>query len=103
MRVLLPDPDHTRLIVLDNPENERYLDKLLRERDCLAGVNGGYFHPDTRPIGLVVSEGRTLHPLVRAPLLSGMLVVTNGRLTLLRTQEFSPSASPSQALQTGHS
>lgn len=101
LRILLPDPAHTRLVVLDNPENRQYLGELLRERDCLAGVNGGYFHPDTRPLGLVVSEGRTLHPLVRARLLSGVLVVTSGRLALLRRKEFSASASPSQALQSG--
>jgi len=101
LRILLPDPAQTRLVVLDNPENKGYLDELFGEQDCLAGVNGGYFHPDTRPIGLVVSEGRTLHPLVRARLLSGVLVVTSGRLALLRRQEFSPSASPSEALQSG--
>ncbi len=101
LRILLPDPAQTRLVVFDNPENKGFLGDLARKRDCLAGVNGGYFHPDTRPLGLVVSEGHTLHPLVRARLLSGVLVVKNGRLTLLRVQEFSPSASPSQALQSG--
>lgn len=101
LRILLPDPAQTRLVVLDNPENKRYLGELFRARDCLAGVNGGYFHPDTRPLGLVVSEGNTLHPLVRARLLSGVLVVTSGQLALLRVQEFSASASPSQALQSG--
>ena len=101
LQILLPDPAHTRLVVLDNPQNERPLGALFKAQDCLAGVNGGYFHPDNRPLGLVVSAGRTVHPLVRAQLLSGVLVVTSGQLTLMRVQEFSPSASPSQALQTG--
>ncbi len=101
LRILLPDPAHTRLVVMDNPGNKDFLGDLLRERNCLAGANGGFFHPDTRPLGLVVSEGQTIHPLVRARLLSGVLVVTEDRLRLLRVGEFSPSASPSQALQSG--
>ncbi len=101
LRLLLPDPAHSRLVVLDNPGNKGYLGELLREQDCLAGANGGYFHPDTRPLGLVISEGNTVHPLVRARLLSGVLVVTDARVSLLRIREFSPSPSPSQALQSG--
>ena len=101
LRILLPDPSHTRLVVMDNPGNKGFLGDLLREQNCLAGANGGFFHPDTRPLGLVVSEGQTIHPLVRARLLSGVLVVTDEGLRLLRVGEFSPSASPSQALQSG--
>ncbi len=101
LRILLPDPARTRLAVMDNPGNKGFLRDLLQERNCLAGTNGGFFHPDTRPLGLVVSEGQTIHPLVRARLLSGVLVVTDERLRLLRVGEFSPSAAPSQALQSG--
>ena len=101
LRILLPDPTRSRLLVLDNPDNKGFLGELLRKQDCLAGVNGGYFHPDTRPLGLVISEGKTVHPLVRARLLSGVLVVTDERVSLLRMREFSPSPAPYQALQSG--
>lgn len=101
LRILLADPAQTRLVILDNPENKEYLGHLMKKNGCLAGVNGGFFHPDTRPLGLMVSEGQTIHRLVRARLLSGVLAVKDRRLSLLRVQEFSPSDAPSQALQSG--
>ena len=96
-----PDPVRTRLRVLDNPGNARRLEQAMREQDCLAGVNGGYFHSDTTPLGLVVSTGRRLHPLERTRLLSGLLIVPDRRPTLLRVREFSPSMAFSEALQVG--
>lgn len=99
--VILPDPTRSRLDVLDNPDNARWLDQAMIERGCVAGVNGGYFHPDTRPIGLVVSEGRQLHPFERARLLSGVLAVRERLPALLRVAEFTPESPLAGALQAG--
>jgi uncharacterized protein YigE (DUF2233 family) len=101
LHVAWPDPERTGLIVLDNPGNARRLDEVMKERGCLAGVNGGYFHPDTTPLGLVVSEGRKVHPLERARLLSGLLVMNGKEPALLRVGEFSRAAPLSDALQAG--
>ena len=101
LHLVLPDPKHTRLVVVDNPGNGRRIDQAMVERGCLAGVNGGYFHADTKPIGLVVSEGRRLHGYERAKLLSGVLAVKEGQPRLLRSKEYSASQPLSDGLQAG--
>ena len=87
--------------VMDNPEGAFDLGSAAAKRGALAAVNGGYFHPDRTPLGLLVRQGRTIHPLERAKLLSGLVVVTMDRIALLRTAEFRASANVREALQAG--
>ena len=90
------------LEVIDHPfADGTDLAAAMRAHDCLAGVNGNYFQPDRTPLGLVISNGRLLHPLQKARLLSGLLVVTPGRVSLLRAAEYRPNAWITQALQAG--
>jgi uncharacterized protein YigE (DUF2233 family) len=49
----------------------------------------------------MVSEGRKVHPLERARLLSGLLVMHGKEPALLRVSEFSRTARLSDALQAG--
>lgn len=87
--------------VMDNPEGDFDTGTAARKRGALAAVNGGYFHPDRTPLGLVVRQGLELHPLERARLLSGLVVVTPGGVALRRTAEFKRSAAVREALQAG--
>lgn len=67
-----------------------------------AGINGGYFHPDRQPLGLVISGGVTIHPEERARLLSGVLLVfANGSMRLQRVHEPRPKLDLREALQAG--
>lgn len=101
LTVIWPDPEKTRLVVLDNRGNTQRLDQAMTQRNCLAGVNGGYFQPDTTPLGLVVSEGHKIQGFHRSRLLSGLVIVQDNQLALLRRAEFSSATSPSNALQAG--
>ena len=87
--------------VMDDPEKRFDIGTAAQKRGALAAVNGGYFHPDRTPLGLVVRQGVELHPLERAKLLSGLVVVTRERIALLRVAEFKPSAAVREALQAG--
>ena len=87
--------------VMDNPAGAFDLGSAAVKRDALAAANGGYFHPDRTPLGLLVRQGATIHPLERAKLLSGLVVVTKDRIALLRTAEFKASANVREALQAG--
>jgi hypothetical protein len=98
--VVFTTTEHT-CVVMDNPAGELTLASAAKKRGVLAAVNGGYFHPDRTPLGLVVRDGKTLHPLERAKLLSGLVVVSKGGVTLQRASEFKQSASVRQALQAG--
>ena len=89
------------LRVIDNPESNDNLAAVMRRENCLAGVNGGYFDPDDKPVGLLISDGHLIAPLRKARLLSGVLVVSAGRIQLLRFAEYSPKRTATEALQCG--
>jgi exopolysaccharide biosynthesis protein len=91
---------HT-LAVMDNPQAAFTLATAAEKRGALAAVNGGYFHPDRKPLGLVVRQGKEVHGFERARLLSGLVVVRDGRVQLQRAGEFKPGASVREALQAG--
>lgn len=95
-----PPKTHT-FAVMDNPEGDFSLATAAQKRGAVAAVNGGYFHPDRTPLGLVVRKGVTIHPLERARLLSGLVVVTGERITLPRAGQFKMSAAVREALQAG--
>lgn len=86
--------------VIDNPGGD-VLAGVTRRLRAFAGVNGGYFDPENAPVGLVVSDGKLIAPFRKARLLSGVMVVTKGRLALLRAAEYSARKSAKEALQCG--
>lgn len=107
VRLAIFDAKRAAFRVVDQPADpRRSLGEVLRgpagER-VLAAVNGGYFHPDYTPLGLLAVDGQTVHPLERASLLSGLLVDTGAGPALLRREAYQPAAKtpPRQALQAG--
>lgn len=91
---------HT-LVVMDNPTGDFDTASAAKKRGALAAVNGGYFHPDRTPLGLVVRQGVEIHPLEKARLLSGLVVVEKGGVALRRPAEFKRSDVLREALQAG--
>ena len=87
--------------VIDNPTGEDDLAAVMRRSRGLAGVNGGYFDPQNVPVGLLISDGKLIAPFRKARLLSGVLVVTKGRVELLRSAEYSSRKGATAALQCG--
>lgn len=101
LHVVAFSPRTHTLAVMDNPERAFDLGTASLKRGALAAVNGGYFQPDRTPLGLVVRQGTELHPLEHARLLSGLVTVAGGRVSLLRFGEFKPSPAVHEALQAG--
>jgi hypothetical protein len=65
------------LRVIDQPTPPRNgLAHVMAQENCLAGVNGGYFDSDYAPIGLLIVDGKTIAPLQRARLLTGVLTAS---------------------------
>ena len=69
--------------------------------DAVAGVNGGYFQADGTPVGLLISDDRTVHKLEAAKLLSGVLFVRDGKPGLVRSSRFARMKNVTQAIQCG--
>lgn len=89
-------------VVDQGTDGEKDLAGAMMAAGANAGINGGYFHPDRQPLGLVVSGGVTIHPEERARLLSGVLLVfANGSMKLQRVHEPRPKLEVREALQAG--
>jgi hypothetical protein len=88
--------------VVDNPPDAKAaFPGLVAAAGGVAGINGGYFHPDDRPLGLMVSGGREIHGFEKAKLLSGVLAVRGHRIELVRSGVFKPGKDVQEALQAG--
>src|SRR6185436_6285203 len=74
--VVLFNPKTHAFAVMDNPDGAYDLSSAAEKRGALAGVNGGYFHPDKTPLGLVIRKGAEVHAQERAQLLSGIVSAT---------------------------
>lgn len=89
-------------VVDQGSEGDQSLASVMRNAGAVAGINGGYFHPDRRPLGLLVANGVTLHPEERARLLSGVLLVfANHSIKLQRVDEPRPKMAVRDAIQAG--
>jgi hypothetical protein len=87
--------------VVDNPGGDELI-SVAKRTHALAGVNGGYFDPQNAPVGLVISDGKTIAPFRKARLLSGVLVVNKSRVELVRSTEYSArKTGAAAALQCG--
>ena len=86
--------------VVDNPAGDD-LAATSRRLHGIAGVNGGYFDPENAPVGLLIADGKLIAPFRKARLLSGVMVVTKGRVELLRAAEYSSRKNAIAALQCG--
>lgn len=90
------------LRVIDQEEDSRLnLDEVMQRENCLAGVNGGYFDPEFKPVGLLIADGRTIAPLRRANLLSGILFSASGKVQIARFGDFSPKRKIDAAVECG--
>jgi exopolysaccharide biosynthesis protein len=90
----------TALQVIDNPEGES-LSAIMKREKCACGVNGGYFDPEFKPMGLRINDGRTLSPLRRTPLITGILLRSARGIDVVRVGEFSHVKKITAAIQSG--
>jgi exopolysaccharide biosynthesis protein len=91
-----------RLEAVSNSERKfGGLSEVIESTGAIAGSNGGYFDERLRPIGLLISNGRVLHGLQKAPLLTGIFYVKGDQLFLVRTPHFPGTNGIQQAIQCG--
>ena len=91
-----------RLRIIDQPNEPRVdLEEVMDRGNFLAGVNGGYFDPDYKPIGLLIVDGTMIAPLQKARLLSGVLSASAKKVQISRVAEFSIAQKPEAAVESG--
>ena len=89
------------LRVIDNPSGSENLANVMRRENFVAGVNGGYFDTEFRPLGLRVVDGTTRSPLIRARLLTGVLCASSRGIEIARLGEFSQKKKCESAVESG--
>jgi uncharacterized protein YigE (DUF2233 family) len=99
--VITFNPKTHAFAVLDNPDGAYDLGSASQKRGVHAAVNGGYFHPDRTPLGLVIRKGEQIHQLERAKLLSGIVSATATNVSIQRTGAFKLTPAIREALQAG--
>lgn len=83
------DSRRARLAVLDlGPGLAADWRERARAAGLIAAVNGGFFHPDGRPLGLVIAEGQAINRLETGKPLSGVLYGDGQGIHLMRLQAF---------------
>ncbi len=90
-----------QLVVINQPQPDGRLNQAMQSDDFIAGMNGGYFTPEFRPLGLVVSGGELHHAMQNSRLLSGVFAATRDRMFLLRKGEFRLGPRTRDAIQAG--
>lgn len=99
--ILFSVKTHELRVIDSSAPGSTKLESSLRGAGLVAGVNGGYFHENYRPVGLMIADGREIQPFERAKLLAGVLAVRGSRLEIVRSSKFSQSADLHQAIQCG--
>jgi uncharacterized protein YigE (DUF2233 family) len=91
-----------RLRIVDQAKEPRLdLEEAMSRGNFIAAVNGGYFDPDYKPIGLLVADGTIIAPLQKARLLSGVLSASARKVQISRVAEFSLAQKPEAAVECG--
>jgi hypothetical protein len=90
-----------RLAVLDDADGGGTMATAASEAGAVAAVNGGYFHPDRRPLGLVMSGSEKVHAYEKARLLSGLVLAGKDQLSIVRAAQYKPAKWMTDALQAG--
>ena len=90
MVVLYVDLNTVNAHVELNEEKKPLYDLL---KDAIAVANAGYFTREFKPTGLLINDGKVLHPFIKKAggAGSGVLVAKNGRVRLLERDEVKPN------------
>ncbi|HRK16867.1 MAG TPA: phosphodiester glycosidase family protein, partial [Prosthecobacter sp.] len=98
------DDRHLALRIVDQPDEQAggaRIEKIARELDASACLNGGFFQRDFTPLGQFVSDGRTTGAFTRSSLVSGAVLVRGGSPALVWNAEFTGAYGITQMLQAG--
>lgn len=90
----------------NDPEARKYsnLRDAMEQNGCIAGLNGGFFGADFKPLGGVWQDGKQVHPYyssARKGLASGVIWSGTGGIHIVRREHFKANSGVKQGIQTG--
>lgn len=102
LKILRVDLDRFQVRVLNSRAfglDRMEIKVLARRSQALAAINGGFFLPGYRPLGLMIVDGHEVNPLRKADW--GIFLIQDNQPRIIHTQEFQNDKNISQALQVG--
>ncbi|SKA94322.1 Predicted protein [Prosthecobacter debontii] len=102
--VVIFESTRCALRVLDQPSSHAgggAITPLMRNSGAIAGVNGGFFHPDFSTLGLMICDGRKTGQFTRSSLISGAVLMVANEPYLVWNDEFLGETGVAQMLQAG--
>ncbi|OYW72675.1 MAG: hypothetical protein B7Z37_24160 [Verrucomicrobia bacterium 12-59-8] len=102
LQIVIFDSRQFDLKVIDQPEDwagGSRITECMRGAAAVAGVNGGFFTPEFKPMGLMIAQGQHTGTWQTGPLLTGAVVVTS-QPQLLWNAEVDPEGA-SEFVQAG--
>jgi uncharacterized protein YigE (DUF2233 family) len=102
LKILRINPERFQVRVIDSRAfgvDRMEIKALARRTHALAAINGGFFLPDYRPLGILIVDGRQANPLRKADW--GIFMMQDNHPRIIHTKEFQNEGSISQALQVG--
>lgn len=102
--VVIFDSQRCALRILDQPTahaGSHVLSSIMRRAGAIAGVNGGFFHPDFSTVGLVIADGHSTGQFMQSSLVSGAMVVIGQEPYLVWNSEFLGKQGVTQMVQAG--
>ena len=102
LKILRISLDKFQVKVLDSRAfgaNRLEIKELTKKAQALAAINGGFFLPDYKPLGLLIVDGREVNPLRKADW--GVFLIQDNIPRIIHTTEYQNGWNISQALQVG--
>ena len=79
--------------------NRLEIKAMAQKSQALGAVNGGFFLPDYKPLGLLIVDGRETSPLRKADW--GVFLIQDNLPKIVHTKDFLPDKNISQGIQVG--
>lgn len=71
-----------KLVLIPNFSEEKSTQKIKEENSCIAGINGGFYDEENKPLGRFISEGRTYGDFINSALFNGYLSVIKNQVMI---------------------
>lgn len=84
----------------DSTSSSLAIPDLMARHNAIIGVNGGFFSPDLKPLGLRINEGKVKNPLKQTTWW-GVFYTRNGAAHIVSQKEFRSDKSIDFAVQSG--
>lgn len=87
-------------LAADNSLSAEFVAKLAEKNQAILGINGGFFSPESQPLGLRIQQGKQRNPLKNITWW-GIFYIDNNQAHIVAPAQFHAHSTISMAVQSG--